>query len=342
MDQRMVPPRPKGQGPRILPGKGIEDQGEPSQIPLPPSPFIKGTSIRYAWDATCLEDMMKCPRYYQLKRVEGWERGSNIHLRWGQELHKTLEDYDRGLANGLNHDKSLHASIRALLDRCRDWEPDPRTKSEELKTIPKLFEAVVWYTEKYNPDPAKTFILNNGKPAVELNFAFEVEEGFGVPMTLHPYLFCGYLDRVVDFSDSLFVMDRKTTTSTPGSYYFDQFDLSTQMSLYSLAGRVIMKSPVKGVIIDSIQVAVGFCRATRSFTYRTNDQLEEWITTAKYWIKQAEACAINDYWPMNTSSCDKYGGCEFKGICSKSPSVRHKFLANDFKKGEIWNPLKPR
>jgi hypothetical protein len=45
---------------------------------------------------------------------------------------------------------------------------------------------------------------------------------------------------------------------------------------------------------------------------------------------------------MNDTACDKYGGCEFREVCSKSPSVRDKFLKADFKQEEPWNPLIPR
>ena len=87
-----------------------------------------------------------------------------------------------------------------------------------------------------------------------------------------PYLLCGHLDRVVNYFDDLFVMDRKTSTSTLSSYFFQQFDPNNQMSLYSLAGQVVLNSPVKGVIIDAAQVLMDSSRFVRHITYRTPDQ----------------------------------------------------------------------
>ena len=43
------------------------------------------------------------------------------------------------------------------------------------------------------------------------------------------------MDRVVSFNDQLFVMDHKTTTTTPSQYYFNQYEPHNQMTLYTMA-----------------------------------------------------------------------------------------------------------
>jgi len=317
------------------------------------SPFLERTKIQFAWDSTSLGAFKKCPRYYQYKILEGWRKpNDSIHLRWGQELHSALEDYARSLAVGVRHDDAVHDTIRALLERIQDWEPEPQSKSEELKTKANLVCAVVWYLEHYHPDPAETLILANGKPAVELSFAFELEWGPGPFNGLftdangeprsQPYLLCGHLDKVVKFGGDLYVMDHKTASTTPGAYYFNQYDPNNQMSLYTLASQTIMRSPIRGVIIDVIQVAVGFSHFTRGFTYRTPDQLEEWLDNTRVWLRDAEGCAEQGFWPMNDAACSHYGGCEFQGICSKSPGVRERFLESNFERKEPWNPLVSR
>jgi len=150
----------------------------------------------------------------------------------------------------------------------------------------------------------------------------------------------------VDFNSVLLVMDRKTTTITLGSYYLDQWEPNNQMTLYTLAGGIVLLTPIKGVIIDAAQILLEEPnRFVRGFTYRTKDQLDEWVTDLSWTLKLAENCVENNYWPMNDMSCDKYGGCQFRGVCSKSPAVREKFLKTDFVKlpeEERWNPLKPR
>jgi len=308
--------------------------------------FIEGTQIRWAWDATCISAFKRCPRYYQYRYILGWTGDSGIHIRWGNEFHKGLEDYDRHLARGHSHVQALHFTLRSTLERIKNWEPEPQTKSEEVKSKPNLIKCIEWYIDHYHPDPAQTYILQNGDPAVELNFNFPLS--FGPNLGLHneepgqPYHLCGYLDRVVNYNDDLYVMDRKTTSSTPGSYYFDKFDLDDQMSAYNLAAKVLLKSPIRGVIVDAMQVSTQAPKPVRSFTYRTEEQLEEWLEELQIWLRQAEVYALEDYWPMNLTSCDKYGGCEFRKICSKSPSVRNRFLHGEMKREELWNPLNPR
>jgi len=167
---------------------------------------------------------------------------------------------------------------------------------------------------------------------LELHFQFEISP---------KYSLCGHLDRVVEFQEQPFVMDYKTTTSTLGSYYFDQYDPDNQMSLYTVASQVAFHTPVKGVIIDAAQIAVGFSRFVRSFVFKTPDQIDEWIRDLLVWLESAERFADKGYWPQNDKSCHKYGGCTFRGICSKSPSVRDKFLDSAFERRQ-WNPLIPR
>jgi hypothetical protein len=275
-------------------------------------------------------------------------------------------------ADGLDHYWSQQHSIMQLMLRLEDYtDPDPGAKpSVKVKTKENLLRSVIWYLENFSDDPAKTYIKTDGKPAVEQSFRFEL--GFG-PQTgkykctgghdlcgqsypskdcpycendpAQPYLLCGHLDRVVTFNDELFVMDRKTTTITPSEYYFNQYEPNNQMTLYTLAAKVVVGSPVKGVIIDAAQLLMEETKFGRSFTYRTDDFLHEWVEDLGIWFSMAENYAIANYWPKNDTACDKFGGCKFKSICSKSPQVRDTFLRSQFKQlpeDARWNPLKPR
>lgn len=352
-----------------------ESSLEPSLV-LPPtqqepatSPFLPGTQIRYAWDSTCLEAFKRCPRLYWYQYIEGWRpQGDNVDLRFGQEYHSALEDYDHlrlepdsDAEEALDHEEAIVEVIRQLLIRCADFNPDHKYKNRH-----NLIRSVIWYLDKFKDDPAKTVILDSGKPAVELSFQFQLDYGplwgrdiNGEPAhttmymtngrvlqsSTQPYVLCGHLDRVVDFQGFNFVMDRKTTKSTPGDYYFDGFSPHNQMSLYTIAGQIVFDMPVKGVIIDALQVAIDFSRSTRGMTYRTPDFLDEWLTDLSFWLEQAENCATTNRWPMNDTSCSMYGGCKFRQVCSKSPSVREVYLKSSFIKlppEAIWNPLTPR
>jgi hypothetical protein len=310
------------------------------------NPFIDGTKLQWAWDSTSLGWLKECPRKYQYHMIEGYRgRGEAIHLEYGILYHEALERYEILRARGQDHDQALINVVReTLIATWRDGKPWramtdlPSDDKASLKSRENLIRTIVWYLDKFKDDPAKTRLLPNGEPMVELHFQFEIDEA---PIGHMPYTLCGYLDRIVTFQDQPFVMDRKTTTMTLGSYYFEQFEPDNQMSLYTIASQVAFKTPVKGVIVDAAQIAVGFSRFVRSFVFKTPDQIDEWMKDLGYWLHQAEQFVADNYWPMNDKSCHKYGGCPFRDICSKSPSVRDKFLESNFERNQ-WNPLIPR
>jgi len=323
------------------------------------SPFLPGTQIQFAWDSTSLGWLKECPRKYQYHMILGLRsKSESVHLRYGQLYHSALEHYDKARALNLDHEEALldvvQIAMNATWDNGAPWEPDHPSKTRET-----LIRSIIWYLDHFKDDPAQTVLLANGKPAVELSFRMELDysPNYGVRQYPDgyteedvsreeakfnkPYVLCGHLDRVVNYSGGAYVMDRKTSGSTITSNYFDQYDPDNQMSLYTLAAKVIYQTPVKGVIIDAVQVAVGFSRFSRGFTYRTDAQIEEWLADTKHWLRLAEAYATEGYWPMNDKSCHKYGGCAFRKICSKDPSMRQKFLDSDFVT-HPWNPLEVR
>ena len=324
---------------------------QPNEAPFdlvqttPESCFLPGTKIQFAWDSTSIGYLKTCPRLYYYVMICGYgEDEESIHLRFGREYHKALEDYDIARCNGADHEEALRKTCTDLHARTWNWVTDPETKAGKYKNKSSLMRSVIWYIEQFKDDAAKTLVLENGRPAVELSFQFEVNWGPSSAAGFN-YILCGHLDRVVDYNDMLMVMDRKTTTTTLSDFYYSQFDMSNQMTLYTLAGGVILGSPIKGVCIDAAQLMVDETKFGRSFTYRTQDRLEEWLENLSVWFAQAELFAEADHWPMNDTACDKFGGCKFKGACSADPRIREKLLQTRYKQlpeDERWNPLIPR
>lgn len=341
------------------------------------SPFLPGTKVQFAWDSTSLGWLKTCPRLYQYSMIDQWVmKGERLHLKYGLLYHGALEFYDRTRAQNFNHEEALIDTVQKVLvdtwesprsaedpaemiaNNGRPWKTDHPQKNRET-----LIRSVIWYLDQFgDKDPAQTVVLQSGKPAVELTFKMELDwgpksyysvddislapgalnfsTGTKVPNT-QPYILCGHLDRVVTYAGGTYVMDRKTTGSTISSNYFDGFTPDNQMSLYSMASKVIYKTPVQGIIIDAAQIAVGFTRLQRGFAYRTDAQIDEWLENTKHWLNLAEFFAKEDFWPMNDKSCHQYGGCPFRRVCSKDPNVRKNFLETDFERRE-WNPLIPR
>jgi hypothetical protein len=316
---------------------------------MPASPFLPGTKIQYAWDSTSLGYLKTCPRLYYYHMIEGWvPKEESIHLRFGQEYHQAIFDFEMARAAGESFEDSLAIAVLQLLKRIQEWDPDPTLKASANKNKPQLLYLVVAYCDEYRNDPCETVILESGRPAVELSFRFELDWGplQEVGVSAQPYILCGHLDRVVTYADSVFVLDHKTATNTLTDYYFAQYDPNNQMTLYSFAGKVVMDSPVAGVMVEAVQVTIDKPMVfERRPSYRTDQGIDEWLDDLQWHLQNAEDFARSDYWPMNDTACGNYGGCKFREVCSRPQQVRERFLKADFiqlPEDERWNPLRSR
>lgn len=289
---------------------------------------------QFAWDSTSLTEAMTCKRKYYYSIVRGLRtKQTSVHLFFGGLYASALEHFYKHLAEGKDREEALFLVVReAMLESWDNEANAPFTFPDSAKTRFALIRSIVWYTEEFASDIMPTFHLSNGKPAVELSFSFEVDDDL---------LLCGHLDRVVDYQGSLFVMDQKTTGATLSPHFFSSFDLSNQMTLYTLAGQIILNNPIRGVIIDGAQIAVGFTHFLRGFTYRTAEQLAEWIKGTKVLIKEVHEAADAEFYPMNTTACGNYSGCQFKEICTASPRVREAIISSSFNT-RVWDPLERR
>lgn len=322
-----------------------------------PSPF-DDSGVQYAWDSVSLGLLKTCARKYFLSIVQNWQpRKRSPHLDFGIWFHSAIEGYLKMMATyktwAKEHEVSEFTDPQKLHDHCVrevvhqalissvNYEPpiDNRTgKPKNDKTRMNLIRSIVWYLDKYGlNDNARPVLLSDGRPAVELSFRFDVGRDL---------LLAGHLDQIVTFGENLYVLDHKTTTSTvtgaSAKYYFKQFKPDNQMSLYSLGANVAFQVPVRGVIIDAVQVAVEFTGFHRDVTYRNERELDEFLQGLYHYRQLAEFYHRTGFWPMNETACGNYGGCAFRDVCSQSPQVRDRFLAADFTQDKPWNPLEPR
>lgn len=298
-------------------------------------------NLQLAWDSTSLGALKTCPRYYQLSIIEGYTgRTTNVHLAFGQHYHKALERYDHARCEGATFEEAqLEAVNQALSDtwdaaRNRPWDSEHPNKNRMT-----LVRSVVWYLEEFRNDPIETVKLKSGKPAVELSFRWATD--YSSLGTGESFLYCGHLDRLGQFQGGTYVCDRKTSRHLVDQRFIDGFSPSNQFAGYCLSANLTFSVPVKGIIVDGAQIAVTFTRFHRGLIEYSTSQLEEWYKGLGFWFAQAEFFARQAYWPMNEMSCNNYGGCPFKGICSLPPEQRQQWLENSFTK-RTWDPLQVR
>jgi hypothetical protein len=299
------------------------------------------SGVQFAWDSTSIKLAETCLRKYYYKMIVGWqpERKSVQALveTWVFPDCETCEGTGHGMEMKCVGGPPFEVEVDCpdcngegkLLEGGSPWVSDHNTKTRE-----NLIRTIVWYVDQFGEDDScSTVILSNGKPAVEHSFRLEADNGI---------ILSGHLDRLVEYGHAPYIQDQKTTGSTISSRYFDGYNPDTQMSLYTFAGRSIFNLQIKGIMIDAAQIAVGFTRFERGFTFRDEGQLNEWYDNSMYHIEKAREATREDYFPLNPSSCGNYGGCEFRHICSKAPSIREQFLKGDFVKGKRWDPLEVR
>lgn len=338
------------------------------------------SGVQVVWDTVSSGALKKCPRYYQLAIREGWSpKGTNPHLLFGLVTHAAFEAYEKARAAGEDHDEGIRQALRYALNRTgtrkdaaqclnpkcgafRDFIKETPTQQlicyhcngtsfrnhknvfvpwmsdDKNKNRYTLARTIVWYLDHYVESAEETVILEDGSPALEVWFRLELpirtEAGAA-------YVLTGHIDKLVRYNGNLWFRDLKTTKSTIGSDYFDRYSPDNQMSQYTLGGQVVFDEQLMGGIIDAAQIAINFTKFQRGFVDRTKAQMEEWLGDIQFWLKMAEHFAKEDYWPMNDTACHHYGGCQFRGICNKDPSIREQFLKSHFER-QVWNPLEKR
>lgn len=315
-----------------------------------PSSF-DSTGAQFAWDSTSLKSAFACARLYYYEMIEQYQDNkSSVHLIFGSIYASALERYHKHLVlDSLPHDEAVYEVVRfALIESWvhnltpegerRPGTGHPVVFDSTAKTRENLIRTIVWYLEEFRDSDYTTFVASDGRPAVELSFKLEVDNGI---------VLCGHNDRIVEYGPALFVQDQKTTGGTVSPFTFEGYDLDIQMSLYTFAGKAIYNAPIKGVMVDIAQIAVGFSRFMRGFTYRTEDQLQEFYEQIMTKIEETQAQSRRfadtgnpEVFPMNFTSCGNYGGCPFRKVCRTPRQFRAKFLESNFtRRAEPWNPL---
>jgi len=308
-------------------------------------------TLQLVIDQTSLGEFKLCPRRYWYRVVLGYvPRETSYHLTFGLLMHKAREDYEHAKAKGADHEEALRIAFRNALHATWNKEtgkPWDSGDHKRKKTRLTLLRTIVWYLDTYGKDDtAKTRILKNGKPAVELSFKFIPKDFYNgrefTALTGEPIFFAGHFDRLADFQGAYYICDTKTTgMNYLGDSYFSQFSPDNQVSFYTYAGKWGLQEEVTGVLIDAIQLQVTGSKFERREIPRKNPELVEWLEDTRTWINLMGIYAESDRWPMNDKSCGYMGGCPYRDLCSRSPGARKSWMEAAYVKSP-WDPAVAR
>ena len=71
-----------------------------------------------------------------------------------------------------------------------------------------------------------------------------------------------------------------------------------------------------------------------------DDRIREWKSNSIFWLLRLYEHITDNSWPMNLTSCDKYGSCIYREVCESSPLSRERKLEQLFERGEAWDVSK--
>lgn len=307
----------------------------PEETPLNGAFSMKNPLLQLIWDATSLGTFKECPRKYYLQVVRGYTtKLSALALDFGILLHEGLEKFYKRKASGVPFEENVLATIGELMRHPLRANID--SYSDQKRNSFSLVNTVLTYLDNYQSEPCETVVFSDGTVGVELHFQFEtgLSSASGEAFSI-----AGHIDRLVKQDIGTFIIDHKTTTSTLTQRYFDQYNPDTQMTTYTIAGDICFATPIKGVIVDAINITKD--EFSRQLTLRTKEACEEWLAELEYWFKLAEFFATRGVFPANDKSCNKYSGCPFKAYCTAPRGLREQILQEDFVK-RVWDPSKPR
>lgn len=110
-----------------------------------------------------------------------------------------------------------------------------------------------------------------------------------------------------------------------------------QTAAYSLAGAIVFPGNGVEILIQACQTMVGGTRFAMRPVQYSPAELQEFVVDTVEWIRTAERYAHTNYWPRNRASCNNYGGCIFREVCERDPSVRETILRDKFDKlPSVW------
>lgn len=288
-------------------------------------------------DSQILNTVMACGRKTNLefklnlrphKKAEALEKGDLMHRMlhpyyYGRIMHPKPHHLMIDLADGTQavhpYAKFIGMETKELIDTCTEIG---RVASFDMDLEPE-----------YRNECIKQFREYAFHFAGDGWIAIEVEQSFS--KTLYEdddllILYEGIVDLVAEGPMGRIAVDHKTASrkETPS-------DLSNQFMGYCWALDIPRLIINRIGFQKTVSAAERFQRIVLSYP---EGRIDEWQYWATYWLKIYDFYMMNDVWPPNFTSCDKYSGCIFRAICTRIPEAREFTMQTKYRVAEPWSP----
>lgn len=301
-------------------------------------------------DATIRSEWKRCPQSFFRRHVQGLTRGreeTSIHLHFGGCFASALEAARLEYCDSSDTSDSLHAACEQFIHKWGDFEPQPRTRSEEAKTLAAGLHALQRYFAEWPLDDTDFSIhTHQSKPCVEFSFALPIP-GALHPDTGEPLLYCGRFDSILDYGNAVWGEDDKTTYGDPNTdQWRNQWKLRGQFTGYTWGAREY-GLPLKGFIIRGIGIQKTDIKLGWTLTPRPDWLVETWLKqlqddvigmTSAYNAFKLEHLILPEHHAFGYNfdhSCSDFGGCQFLDLCTSEHPER---WLDEYHVSR-WNPL---
>lgn len=249
--------------------------------------------------------------YYSIHMDYRPSSGDSTALSFGSAIHKALEEFYRAGPGERSIDKCVDAFVACasgtkLIELASD---DKRSISNGKRIIEKYFSV-------YRDDPWIAVTDEHG-PFVERSFEIAVDSEINI---------FGQIDCLLKNVETgeIVVCDHKTSSSL-GTDFMNRIKPNLQFSTYAWAARQLGWD-VKRVMINGIQVAKTKTDLVRVFTERNQEDFNEMMETYNDSIEMMRQARNTNKWPLNSTACSHYGGCQYREVCSLPADQRDNAL----------------
>ena len=289
-------------------------------------------------DSTMISCFRSCPQKFYLEFILGRRPlGLSIDLHAGacfasalENVYKEIYKNDEGLGDAMQI-----AEAKFIFD-WGDFEiPEYKRTS---KTRDRVWAAIESYFQLYPPhlDHVQPYRGIDGSPTFEFTFALPLDyPGFPLHPSGDHFIYCGRFDMLGSYMDRPCVRDEKTTGSSIGASWADQWNLRSQFIGYTWACRELGFDLdtviVRGIAIQKTQIA-----HAEAIKVYSNELRERWFDQLRRDVIRIVAAHEAGVWDWNLAdACSSYGGCVFRDACAAPDPLP--WLSNFEVKH--WNPL---
>lgn len=292
-----------------------------------------------ALDSQILNTVQACARKANFEFLQNWRPTEKAEaLEKGDLMHRMLAHYYRARqAQRTDYSKVIDEAMDVARHASVDMDLNESTVEENMKQFKCYalhYQNDGWRPLEVERPFSKVLYQRDDEVIWRVGDVIATEATPGATSTLVKeglrILYEGVIDLITDTPHGIFVVDHKTASrrSTPTKLSNQFMGYSWATGSYNfIVNRIGFQKTLKEE--DRFQ---------RPFLSYNKQILAEWAQSAIYWTKVLVGYIDTGYYPPNFTSCDKYAGCIFQGVCEAIPEVREFKLQTNFYVGEPWSP----